>query len=77
MTRNRTKTAAYGILAGCLAFAGGPAVALAQTQLVFVKDGKAAGRIVVPVEPDERTAKAAEWLRDYVESATGAELAIH
>ena len=49
---------------------------LAEEPLVLVKDGEAGAVIVIPNEPEESVAQAAEICRDIVEKMTGAQLEI-
>ena len=59
-------------LAGCLALV----VGARGTALEIVRDGKPAAAIVVPADADDYVAKAAAWLQEYVEKATGATLTV-
>jgi hypothetical protein len=47
-----------------------------KRNLILVQDGRPVATIVVPVSPDPWTQKAAGWLLDYVEKATGARLPV-
>jgi hypothetical protein len=48
----------------------------ASESLLLVKEGRSVATIVVPKEADEWTSKAAQWLKEYVQKASGAELTI-
>ena len=62
----------------CTAVAFSCALGLACPGLALdlVKDGKPVATIVVPGGADEYVTKAAGWLKEYVQKATGAELAV-
>ena len=61
---------------GCLAAAGGLAMAAAADQAWLVKDGRSNARIVIAENPPRMVALAAAELRDYIKKISGAELAI-
>ena len=66
------------LLAGALGLraARPPDAFAASAELVIVRDGKAAGTLVVPDKPTHWEQVAAGWVREYVKKSSGAELGL-